>query len=71
MVKTRLAYVAHLCIGDLLWCSNPLNLIPDLLNGVDQAADVAGDVIEKVDLGHNVVCCSTTDKGFLGDSPES
>lgn len=37
---------------DIFRASDPLNLVAAFLNRVDEAADVAGDVVEEVDCGH-------------------
>ena len=41
-----------LCAGDILGLAYPLDLVADLFDGVDEAPDVAGDIVEEVHRGH-------------------
>lgn len=42
----------NLCLGDFLWRSDPFNFVARLFNGVHQAPDVAGDIVQQVNSGH-------------------
>lgn len=63
----------YLSIGNLLWRPDPLNLVADILDGVDEAAHVAGDVVEEVNLGHGDedYCLLLEDTGRQQRSPSS
>lgn len=43
----------YICLGDIFGRANPFNFVAELLNGIDEAADVASDVVEEVDGRHD------------------
>lgn len=45
----------HVRFRNVFGTSDPFYRVPDLLNGIDQAAHIAGDIVEEVDCGHCVV----------------
>jgi hypothetical protein len=47
----------YLCRGDISGRLDPFYRVPNFLDGVDERADVTGDVVEKVNCGH---CCAKT-----------
>lgn len=51
----------YLCGGDIGGRLDQLDRVANLLNGVDQRADVASDVVEKMDSRHDGV--RSTEKG--------
>ncbi len=42
----------YLCFGDIFGGLDPFNVVSKLLNGIHQAPDVAGNIVEEVDGGH-------------------
>jgi len=43
----------YLGIGKLLGTPDPLDLVADLLDGIDKTSYVAGNIVEEVDFGHS------------------
>lgn len=42
----------YICRGHVRGRSDPFYCVADFLDGIDERADVAGDVVEEVDGGH-------------------
>jgi len=55
---------AYICGRDIGRCLYPLDSVAHLLDGIDERADVAGDIVEQVNGRHfQVSNTTTTDEG--------
>lgn len=56
--RLRVGAQTNLGFRDIFRCLDPFDFVAKLLNGIHQAADVAGNIVEEVDGGHfGPMCC--------------